>query len=91
MESAVTVMSRIGLITRFIRNKEAPAVKPVKAAGKKAAAEASAAITPEARYRLVCEAAYFRAEQRGFTGGDPHADWTAAEAEVDRKLAATGK
>jgi hypothetical protein len=30
--------------------------------------------------------AYYIAEKRGFAGGDPHADWLAAEAEVDRLL-----
>ena len=28
-------------------------------------------------------AAYFRAEHHGFDGGDPVADWLAAEAEID--------
>lgn len=30
----------------------------------------------------VAVAAYFHAEHRGFSGGDPVADWLAAEAEV---------
>jgi hypothetical protein len=42
----------------------------------------------EARRRLIATAAYLRAEQRRFTGGDPVADWLAAEAEVDQELAA---
>jgi hypothetical protein len=37
---------------------------------------------------MIAEAAYFRAAQRGFNGGDPVADWIAAEAEVDALLAA---
>lgn len=43
-------------------------------------------MSPEERYRLVAEAAYLRAEQRGFNGGDPTADWLAAEAEIDAAL-----
>jgi len=39
------------------------------------------------RHRLIATAAYLRAEQRGFVGGDPVADWLAAEAEVDQMLA----
>ena len=39
---------------------------------------------PERRRRLIAEAAYFRAERRGFTGGDPLDDWLQAEAEIDR-------
>lgn len=45
---------------------------------------AKTAITAEDRHRLIAEAAYFRAEARGFCGGDPLEDWLAAEAEVDR-------
>jgi hypothetical protein len=43
-------------------------------------------ITTEERYRMIAEAAYFRAEARGFRGGDPVADWLEAEAEIDRLL-----
>lgn len=45
-----------------------------------------ARIDAETRRRMIAEAAYFRAEQRGFTGGDPLTDWIAAEAEVDAVL-----
>ena len=38
------------------------------------------------RRRMIAEAAYFRAERRGFKGGDPLNDWCEAEAEIDRKL-----
>jgi DUF2934 family protein len=44
-------------------------------------------VTAELRRRWIAEAAYFRAQQRGFQGGDPLQDWLAAEAEVDRALA----
>jgi hypothetical protein len=43
-------------------------------------------ITAEERHRLIAETAYFKAEKRGFQGGDPVKDWLEAEAEVDRKL-----
>jgi hypothetical protein len=36
------------------------------------------------RQRMIAEAAYFRAEHRGFQGGDPLKDWLQAEAEIDR-------
>jgi hypothetical protein len=42
----------------------------------------------EERRRMIAAAAYLRSEQRGFAGGDPAADWLAAEAEVDQRLAA---
>lgn len=50
-------------------------------------APVTAAISAEERQRMIAEAAYFRAQQRGFTGGDPLADWLAAEEEIDRRLA----
>ena len=58
--------------------------------GKKAVARAKAAapraISAEERVRLISEAAYFRAEKRGFRDGDPERDWLEAEAEVDALL-----
>lgn len=38
------------------------------------------------RRQMISEAAYFIAEHRGFSGGDPLADWLQAEAEVDTSL-----
>jgi hypothetical protein len=35
------------------------------------------------RVEMISIAAYYRAAQRGFSGGDPMADWLAAEAEID--------
>ena len=43
-------------------------------------------ITEEERLRMIAEAAYHRAQARGFTEGNPDEDWLAAEAEVDAKL-----
>ena len=40
------------------------------------------------RQGMIREAAYFRAERRGFVGGDPVTDWLEAEADIDRRLAA---
>lgn len=37
-------------------------------------------------HQRVAVAAYFHAEHRGFKGGDPVADWLAAEAEIDAAL-----
>jgi len=41
---------------------------------------------PEQRAALIAEAAYFRAEKRGFGAGHETEDWLAAEAEVDARL-----
>lgn len=35
------------------------------------------------REEMISVAAYYLAEYRGFGGGDPLADWLAAEAEID--------
>lgn len=39
--------------------------------------------------KLIAEAAYYRAEQRGFAPGRELDDWVAAEAEVRRRLQGT--
>lgn len=44
-------------------------------------------VTEEERHRMIAEAAYLRAEQRGFQGGNPNEDWYAAAAEIDAMLA----
>lgn len=43
-------------------------------------------VGPERRAALIAEAAYFRAEKRGFGPGHETEDWLAAEAEVDDRL-----
>lgn len=44
--------------------------------------------SPEERERMIREAAYLRAEQRGLVGGSPEEDWAEAEREIDARLAA---
>jgi len=38
------------------------------------------------RQRMIAEAAYFKAERRGFSGSDAIRDWCEAEAEIDARL-----
>jgi hypothetical protein len=45
-------------------------------------------ITAHARHGMIAEAAYLRAERRGFSPGYELDDWLAAEAEVDALLRA---
>jgi hypothetical protein len=47
---------------------------------------ASFSIDNKDRQQRIAEAAYFRAEQRGFNGGDSVSDWLLAEREVDAQL-----
>ncbi|MDH5263557.1 MAG: DUF2934 domain-containing protein [Betaproteobacteria bacterium] len=58
-----------------------PAVRPRAPAGKNAVAEAAARSAE--RQRMIAEAAYYRAERRGFAPGGEAEDWYAAEAEID--------
>ena len=41
---------------------------------------------PDQLRRMIEEAAYYRAEHRGFRGGDPLQDWLEAEAEIERMM-----
>lgn len=71
-------------------SKSTPAKKPPHAAAatrKPRARASSADISPDLRQQMIAEAAYLRAEQRGFGAGDPLDDWLAAEREVDLLLA----
>ena len=44
-------------------------------------------VSAEQRHSMIAESAYRRAERRGFTAGDPVADWLDSEKEVDALLA----
>jgi hypothetical protein len=41
------------------------------------------------RYRMIAEAAYFRAERRGFTHGSELQDWIEAVEEIKQRFAKT--
>jgi hypothetical protein len=74
-------------------SKRATAEKQIatgKATAKESAAKPPGAqgIDPEERYRMIAEAAYRIAEQRGFQGDMALDDWLQAEAEVDARIAA---
>lgn len=48
--------------------------------------DTKSAVTSEERRRMIAEAAYLKAEKRGFVGGDPNEDWLTAEAEINKIL-----
>ena len=52
------------------------------------AAKPAVQISEDARRGMIAEAAYLRAERRGFMPGNETEDWIAAEAEVDALLRA---
>lgn len=76
-----TTTTRSGKTTLTKKPPRSPA-----AARKASARKPATEINPEVRYRMIAEAAYLRAEQRGFNGGDPLDDWLTAEREVDLLL-----
>jgi len=51
-------------------------------ARKRTLSVADVSISDDERERMIREAAYFRAERRGFAPGDEMSDWLAAESEV---------
>lgn len=65
---------------------------PVKKAIPKSATKKSSSkrINHQARWHMISEAAYFKAEKRGFLGGDPAADWSEAETQIDAYLKGAG-
>lgn len=85
--------------TGSVRTTESPKPAPEKIApqqrteaGKPAAPSSGAAtrsnVSEDARRAMVAQAAYLRAERRGFAPGGELEDWAAAEAEVDALLRA---
>jgi Protein of unknown function (DUF2934) len=66
--------------------------------GKRATATPQLRIVPDSpqgvdartRHELIAQAAYFRAQRRGFEAGHEHEDWLAAEAEIDAALGFRG-
>lgn len=62
----------------------APVAKPVPATVKDTK-PAPKVISAQDRYHMIDEAAYYRAEKNGFQV-DPHANWIAAEKEIDELL-----
>jgi hypothetical protein len=75
------------------RAKNPTTVTVKKSAPRKSAVDATQAVTSTTRFiaqdqraALIAEAAYLRAQQRGFAPGHEIEDWLAAEAEVDAKL-----
>jgi len=72
--------------------KRAPAKTPVKTPAKTTAkpqsfsGNARADVSPDELRKLISEAAYYRAKQRGFAPGYELEDWVQAESEVRNRL-----
>jgi hypothetical protein len=68
------------------KTSDKPAHRATSTAGAGRAEQPPALISEQERKRLIAEDAYFRSLNRGFKGGDPLADWLAAEREINRLL-----
>jgi hypothetical protein len=66
--------------------KSQPAAKPAAKPQTTFSGNAQAEVSPEELRKLILEAAYFRAKQRGFTPGYELEDWIEAEAEVMNRI-----
>ena len=80
-----TTVKKKTVTKKTAKKKAAP-----KTAKKKVSKKASAKgltnplqITAEERWRMIATAAYFKAEQRGFSPGNEFQDWLDAEAEIN--------
>lgn len=62
--------------------------EPVKPDAPAAGVSTRITVSEESRRAMIAEAAYLRAERRGFAPGNEEEDWLAAEAEVDALLRA---
>ena len=71
-----------------VAEKAAPAVAKAKAPAKKKVAAAATTIDPGQRANYIEVAAFYIAERRGFTPGNPEQDYLDAAAEIDRLIAA---
>jgi len=47
--------------------------------------DTNAGVNPDQRQRCIAEAAYYKAEKRGFEPGGEHEDWLEAEREFDEQ------
>jgi hypothetical protein len=87
--STAEVVTGAGTASRTALGKIAGVVVQTPAAVRQTAKkspEPAPCTSPEERFQMIAEAAYFKAEQRGFMAGDDLTDWLAAEAEVDALL-----
>ena len=72
------VSTELALVSSPLLNDVVPARKP--------AARSGALIPASVREDLIRDAAYFRAQARGFAPGSEVSDWLAAEEEIDELI-----
>ena len=87
--SAAKKVATVAAVAKPVAAKKAPAAKRAPAAKTvlKASTAPKPVLTAEQRNHYVSVAAFYIAERRGFTLGNPSQDWLDAEAEIDRLIA----
>ena len=73
-------------ITKPTAQKRAAATAPPSRIPQAKPDKASVPVTPEVRQVMICQAAYYIAEHRGFEPGHDVDDWLAAEEQIDAAL-----
>lgn len=86
MKDVIPSERRAQAAARLLVEVEEGSVAPEQVPEATAAAPAWSLTGSEERQRMIAEAAYYRAEQRGFEPGAELEDWLEAEAAVDRAL-----
>ena len=84
MEPKVSTRKKATRTTSVKTEATVSRIRPKKTAKSRATNRAISAPDPQERHRLISEAAYFRAEARGFVPGFEEVDWLEAEQEVER-------
>ena len=74
------------LAPESVRPPKTAVTKPLVRPRSASLASAALNLAGEDRRQLIAEAAYFRAERRGFQPGNELEDWLAAEIEIDALL-----
>jgi hypothetical protein len=85
MQSAQTRSQKAKTTSKTTNRRVTVAAKPKKG-NPEVRPDSAPAVSAEERQRFVAQAAYFRAEKRGFAPGCELQDWVEAEAEVMRLI-----
>jgi hypothetical protein len=79
-------ISKKAVSKKAVAKKTTPTAAATRLADRPVTLAPVANVSPEERYRMIADAAYYRAERRNFEPGHEHEDWLAAEAEVEELL-----
>lgn len=84
-ETTTVQPAESSISAKSVTAKKAPKRSPM-LNGPPADTRPAAKVDPSARHAMIAQAAYFRAEKRGFGNGSPVEDWIEAEREIAHML-----